>query len=730
MTFSPAIQRRTASILPYAAVTLLMFVAVFSLYGLWGRSLRVPIVPPIGDYTSSALFAKTAMETGWCGVNPRLGAPYEFECYDFPMADGVSFGFFALLGRFSNDVTLGVNLYYLLGYLLVGLTSLFAFRQLGFSNLPSVTASLLFAFLPYHYLRSEYHLFLSAYFLVPLMVVVILWIYRGEVFVKPIARRSLRFCLTRRGVAALIICLLMGSGGVYYAAFALMFLLAAALMLLLRTGKLVSLVIPTLAGGLIVSSVFITLSPNLWFFHEYGENLQVAHRLPAEVDRYGLKLTNLLLPITTHRVPSLANLSLKYLRQGPPTGEGAEAIGLAGGLGFLILIVCLFSEAPAESSSNLHLLSRLNITAVLAGTVGGFGALFNFLVFPEIRVYARICVYIAFFSFAALLSVLRWAEPRVGGTQNKRLLFNIAAAILLLAGIWDLTPDLRMYPAAEHVSSFHSDRDFVRSIESAMAPGATIYQLPYMPYPEHGPLLKMSDYDPARGYLYSKTLRWSYGTTKGRPAADWQQREANLPPKDLLPSLKLAGFSGLWIDTFGYPDGARAIIGQLRELLQIDPLRSADARFSFFPIVNYQPVETIGLSGEEQKRRRDAALMLPVETGFPGCSILEAHPDINWRWCKQDGEIQIVNPNPRTAFYTLRMTLRTGETQTSSFHFSGDLGSGDIRANSSGTEVVRSLKLSPGLHRFRIDSDASRVLAPNDPRDMHFQIVNLQLTPQ
>jgi phosphoglycerol transferase len=687
-------------------------------------------VPPGGDYAASALFAKTAMETGWCGVNPRLGAPYAFECYDFPMADGVSFSFFALFGRFSNDVTLGINLYYLLGYILIGLTSLFAFRQFGFSSPPSIAASLLFAFLPYHYLRSEYHLFLSAYFLVPLMIAVILWIYRGEAFVRPSARNRLRFSLTRKGTASLIICLSMGSGGVYYAAFALMFLLAVALMLLLRTGKFASLIIPAVAAGLIASSVLITLAPNLWFFHEYGDDLEVAHRLPSEVDTYGLKLTNLLLPITTHRVSALANLSLKYSMQGSPSGEGAEAIGLAGGFGFLVLIVCLFSETPAESRSNLYLLSRLNITAVLAGTIGGFGALFNFLVFPEIRVYARICVYIAFFCLAALLSLLRWAEPRVGGTRNKRLLFNFAAALLLLAGIWDLTPDLRMYPAAEHVSSFQSDQNFVRNIESAMAPGAMIYQLPYMPYPEHGPLLKMSDYDPVRGYLYSKSLRWSYGTTKGRPAAEWQQREANLPPKDLLPSLKLAGFSGVWIDSYGYPDGARAIIGQLRELLQINPLVSADKRFSFFPIANYQPAELIGLSGEEQKRRRDASLMLPVKTGFPGCSILEAHPDINWRWCKQDGEIQILNPNPRTAFYTLRMTLRTGEAQTSTFHFSGDLGSGDIQANSSGTEVVRNLKLSPGLHRFRIDSDASRVLAPNDPRDMHFQIVNLQLTRQ
>ena len=44
---------------------------------------------------------------------------------------------------------------------------------------PAIFAALLYTFLPYHFVRGEHHLFLAAYFTVPLAVLMTLWVAAG-----------------------------------------------------------------------------------------------------------------------------------------------------------------------------------------------------------------------------------------------------------------------------------------------------------------------------------------------------------------------------------------------------------------------------------------------------------------------------------------------------------------------------------------------------------------------
>src|SRR2546428_742687 len=50
-------------------------------------------------------------------------------------------------------------------------------RRFLVSFAAAILASLLFSFLPYKLIRTQAHLFLTAYYLVPLMVLVVLWLY-------------------------------------------------------------------------------------------------------------------------------------------------------------------------------------------------------------------------------------------------------------------------------------------------------------------------------------------------------------------------------------------------------------------------------------------------------------------------------------------------------------------------------------------------------------------------
>src|SRR5207249_7101548 len=91
-------------------------------------------------------------------------------------------GIVRLIGLVVPDSILAFNLFFLLTFPITTLIALFVLRRFGLSYGPALVASLLYAFLPYHLLRNC-QLFFAAYYLVPLMVLVIVWLQRDEFLV-------------------------------------------------------------------------------------------------------------------------------------------------------------------------------------------------------------------------------------------------------------------------------------------------------------------------------------------------------------------------------------------------------------------------------------------------------------------------------------------------------------------------------------------------------------------
>jgi phosphoglycerol transferase len=114
-----------------------------------------------------------------------------------------------------------------------------------------------------------------------------------------------------------------------------------------------------------------------------------------------------------------------------------------------------------------------------------------------------------------------------------------------------------------------------------------VFQLPYAPFPE--PLLvgRMEPYELFRGYLHSRTLRWSYGTMKGRAGDLWQRSVCALPTPDLVRTVALAGFDGIYVNRKGYLDRGMQLEAELRSELGVSPLVSGDGSLSFFDMTKY-----------------------------------------------------------------------------------------------------------------------------------------------
>src|SRR5206468_6032912 len=86
------------------------------------------------------------------------------------------------------------------------------------------------------------------------------------------------------------------------------------------------------------------------------------------------------------------------------------------------------------------------------------------------------------------------------------------------------------------------------------------------PFPEFPPQYRMPTYEPARGYVHTRTLVWSYGAMKNRDADAWQREVAyeatahDAPdagpvplPHEFLRRIVVRGFDGLLIDARGFP---------------------------------------------------------------------------------------------------------------------------------------------------------------------------------
>ena len=567
------------SLLPYLVATAVSVLIVTSLLRLWKSNLRIPLDFG-GDAYTNQMLVKNLAEGRNFYVNPSLGAPGQQELYDFPLPHWTHLIGWSVLRLFTRDYGILINLYYLLSYPLSALTALYAFRRFKISAGLAVTGAVLFSFLPLHLQRSEYDLFLSSYYVVPLAAMVAVWIAMGNPlfgFELPADARP-RPAITQDGLIASVSCVLIGWDNPYYAFFAATLLLVAGLLGTFRHRHRKALFAAAIVCAVLTGALFIALLPNLLYFQREGRTL-VAHRSPSDSETYGLTLIQLLAPVSGHGLPVLSHWKAFYDTQAILVNDETKTatLGAIGAAGFLVSLASLFRR---RSPAFLYTLGILNLWAVLLGTIGGFGTIFAFLISPQLRSYNRISVFIGFFSIAALL----WALDRILRSRLQSLAFMgliVIPASLLIIGILDQIPRHRLPDRPSVEQRFHEEDAFIATIEKSVPPYSMIFQLPYVPFPEYGPVNEMVDYDHLVGYLHSKTLRWSYGAMKYRETDRWLSKVSAQPIDQLVASIAAADFAGIYIDRFGYSDHAAALEAQLRALLKSEPVTDASGRYFF-----------------------------------------------------------------------------------------------------------------------------------------------------
>jgi phosphoglycerol transferase len=550
---------------------------------LWEANLHVPFAYH-GDTVLMHLIVKGTVENGWYLHNEALGAPGAMDLHDFPMADTVHLLWIAGLRLFTRDHALIFNLFYLLTFPLTTATTIWALRRLGVSRLGALVFGLLYAFQPYHFLRGTGHYFLSAYYLVPPFLWLVVRIYQGRGPLFGIREQSESGRSWGLILTAVAIAILAGGGGVYYAFFGCFLALVAGLSAALSLRRWAPLLNACVLSGITTVSLAACLAPSVMYWRAHGPNPAAVDRSPAMAETLGLKITQLVMPAPMHRITRLRRWMDYFLDAAPLNNENScSSLGLLASAGFLWLVARLLVRGRnAIRTDPVEGLTVLNGAALLLGTVGGFGALSSWCGVTWIRGYNRISILIAFFGLAMLALAFDRLAANLAPARRTKIGLGALAFLVLLFGVFDQAP-LSAQPAYERVSKeYLADEEFIHELERRVPAGTMIFELPYQRFVEHVPAPGLNCYDMMRPYLHSQHLHWSYGSIDGRPAHAWHKAISQLPVRELLAEIRGAGFGAIYIDRQGFPDRAAKLEAELKAELGTEPYVSENQRLSIY----------------------------------------------------------------------------------------------------------------------------------------------------
>jgi phosphoglycerol transferase len=691
---------------------------------LWRADLRVPF-----SYANDGLlvlaFVKDLLADGWWLSNPALGAPYGQQLYDYPFGSGNLLHVLGLLvlGLPLGDPALTTNVYYLLGFPLTALSGYLVLRKLEVSPLVASSCAIVFSVLPYHFGRGVDHLFLSAYFTVPLACYFAILAFAGRPLVALPLRPRHRPGAIISLVGFVVACAAIGGSSTYYAGFAALLILAGGLVSAAVHRHWGSLPQAALAGGLVLATVVLSLSPVLVHDVRAGGNATVAARGPDEAERLSLRISELVFPVRGHRLAPLADLRERYEETTPLPTESNQALGLTGTVGLLTLLVVAVGALAGRgwrtgSARILPSVAAATLVALLVSTTGGFSTLLGYAGVTQLRAWNRMSIFVAFFALVAVAVLLDLARARWTGSSRARGL--LVAGIVALPGLafLDQTNSSLVPPHAAFRSAWSSDRQFTGSLE--LPSGSLIYQLPHVSFPEATPPGGAGAYDGLVGYLHDARYRWSFGAMRGRHA-DWASALAQKPLAAVLPAVAAAGFSAVQVDTLGYDDAGARVLGILGETSA--PSYSRNGRLALVDLRDYSAELGRTLNGAQLFALRTLALR-PVRSSWSSSfwpsEVADGH---QWRWTRRpESSIALENPSRLVRTVVVELTLASGVAAPAQATVTWPNGFASLIAiDSGGATVRRSMQIGPGTNRIRLSTNAGEATRSSaDPRDHLF----------
>ena len=602
-TFLGCFDKKTyaQSILIYLAAPLISLFTVFLVFQINILDLGKPIFSYDGDSLFILLLIKTIISQGWFFFNPAVGLPHIdgiFYFHDFPLqASSFNFLVFKLISYFTQNPLLILNIFFIASFSLISFTSFIALKSLKTGNLSAILVSVLYAFMPYHFIKGVNHIFLSNYMVIPLIFMVSMWIFEKKISLITLDKDG-KFYLKPNQYftyGALII-IFMSVNDIYYAFYGSIIFIISWFISALQSGKFLNKNLFNLVAlaFLQLLVILIIYFPSIIFWQKHGYN-NLSDRIISDSEFFGLKIVNFFLPVTNHYIEFFRDISFAFIDAVGGGERVAQSLGL--GVSFCLIFLLLWPLLKMSNKSELlnkiiqkfsltkrdqeivNRLSSMSLLAILFSTTGGL-VMFIAMIFPSIRSHARFSILIAFFALV-LLSLFfdKIVESKI---FQKKILAKILVIFITILMIFDQSGNHKINEdkIVKNIQKFAIDKKFIQNIEQDFAKDAAIFNLPFAEFPV------ARNYQNLLGYIHSENLRWSYPAMSGRESNKWQKKVIKLPFAELIAEIKNAGFQGILINIPNYTadHGADKMQEMLRKFSKGAAKFSDNSQWVFYDI--------------------------------------------------------------------------------------------------------------------------------------------------
>ena len=482
--------------------------------------------------------------------NRYLNAPFQANWSDFPMTEDILYSAIGLWARFMG-VFPAMNLFFLFACLLAATSFYVVGRHLRWRWEWCWAGALAFGASSYMFVRGVNHIALSYYWHLPLCLLVT-W---SAASTRGLVIRD------RRYRVALFVAEATGWQNPYYTQWFLQLLLLAACAHALRRRSWARL-LPAVGVAAVAMLALVSANLDTIFYRiVHGPNEGAVVRNYSAVETFSLRPVELFLP-AAHQLQAFSDLTARYKSDLAMPLNEPSYLGIIGAAGFLAMCgqaILSLLRGREGRPSGLALQTFWLLASSMVGALNGCLAVGGLLLF---RAQNRVSIFLlalALFFFVQRVSSLarRWPRP-----------LSLALALLLaVVAVWDQWPvSVSDKQLATTIGEMESDRKFARRMERELPAGAMVFQLPVVKHPEDhtitNPALAYSHFRP---YLFTKALRYSHGTDKGRQTNAWQDVVAALPPAEMIKALERYGFAAIYIDRIGYPAKAHDLLEAFRQ---------------------------------------------------------------------------------------------------------------------------------------------------------------------
>ena len=695
------IKREIPSLLILLVVATVVFCGA---YGKWSSSDWKRPLSYEEDAPQVLTWIKAASEGDYYPFAPvhvsRLGAPGEANWNDYPMYEkGMTLGMGWLACLFG--LIPAANLGTLFAHVSAVLSFFLVCRYLRYGRDVSMVMALLYGFAFYIFWRDLRHLLLTFIFTVP-PALLVSWIVGGSRTLKLSGRKTW---------GCMVVAVVLGLGSPFNLNLFLHFVFAAGLYAWLAKGQRENLNV-ALACIVVAGGAFVATNAGTFIYQfQHGSNPIALEREYLHAEIFARKPMELFLPSPEHRVGFLSAMGERYDSENKVVGENfSPYLGIVGSLGLAWMLVEVVGWMMGRVRRTTAIIPLLQAHWVLAFClVGGLNSLIAFGGFRLFRASNRFSIFILAIVLLFLAGRLSSLMAKWGPGRRRGLLLFI-----LVVGLLDQIP---VRPDAEATGKVEervqSDMEYAAAMEKELGQGSMVFQMPVVGFPEGRNVLKMEKYEHSRPYLFSESLRFSYGSNKGRQEDSWQLLASWQPVGILVRRLQNSGFAGLHLNRKGFVDEGRGMMEALSQL-GLQP----EVEGGLGEMVCY----TLTPSGEQ-------AYPCPVFVREESGWLFKEHGmerTINWAAGRAVLRLRNDDLAPRTVilrcgFLTLvdgNMAILLGSQAVDAFAIKGGRG----------IDFQRALLLAPGEHELIFQTDTGAFPHP-EHRDFRVAlgVVNLSL---